>query len=59
MGLAAIVYGEGRVEEEVPLFDDMMKYGRALRAQNRGIESISKRFVSSVSRTLNPRQRST
>jgi hypothetical protein len=58
VGLAAIVDGRGRVQEEVPLFEDMMKYGRALRAKNRGIESISKRFVSSVSRTLNPRRRS-
>lgn len=56
VGLAAIRREGGYVREEVQLFEDPMKYRRALRAKNQGFESISRRFVSGMSRTLAPKK---
>ncbi len=55
LGLAAVRIENRRVTEEVPVFDEPMKYRRALNAKNRALESISKRSVSGVSRTLQPK----
>jgi hypothetical protein len=53
VGLAAVTTDDDNsVVEEVQLFMEPMKYRRALRQKNQSFQSISKRFVSSVSRTL-------
>lgn len=55
VGLAAVKLRQnGSVEEEVHLFEQPVRYARTLRAKNRGLESISRRFVSGVSATLMP-----
>lgn len=56
--LAAARFGDnGGIEEEVHLFEEPIRYRRALRKKNGGLASISKRFVSSASRTLMPAKR--
>jgi len=55
IGLAAVTMDGRQVTEEVQLFEEPMKYRRALKTKNHGFESISKRVVSSMSRTLAPK----